>query len=206
MKASILNIFTVSIGLSTVGILAAEDAPKLPPTPLQLLADKNADRKADLTLSDLKDLFENHKSELFSDKPDDLRKFGLLREWCDSLRQQPDAVELQPLILAEIVARKAVDRKPEGWDEIAILGHGGDVGLLMGCVVDISKEQGVEKILDLIVRAEDPAKLKILLKQLDILQLRAKYDPIVDARLKSLGSQSLTAAAESYRKETAEQK
>jgi hypothetical protein len=78
------------------------------------------------------------------------------------------------------------------------LGYGGEVGLLMDCVIGISGEEGFNKLLDTMVAAEDPVKLKILVLQISIRNERPKYDPILKLKLKHLKSPRLKKVIEDH--------
>ncbi|BCU77913.1 hypothetical protein [Luteolibacter sp. LG18] len=192
------------VRIAVTGGVAAEITPgvavKLSPSELQLLLDKNADHRADLTLAELQTLLKDHPSDLFSDPPE-FKRFVRLLAWCQEVMKQPRAEELLPLILKEVEARNALDRKPVGWDEIAIFGQGGDVGLLIGCVIEISGTKGFQKVLDIVVAADDLPKLKVLLKRVEVLSDRKPYDLLVEAKLGAFKSGRLKEAAERHLKE-----
>ena len=198
MNLNIMNsAILLVIGIVTASHAAAQETLKLPPSPLQLLGDKTASRKADLKLADLENILRNHKAEIFSADLD-RKKFSLLLELCQKLKEIPEGKELQPLLLKEISAQKVIERPPVGWDEILVSGHGGSVGLLMECVIAISGEMGFNQIFHSVVEAKNPVKLKILLLQIAIRRERANYDPILVAKLESLELPQLKEVIEAH--------
>ena len=203
MKLKITGICLLfSISFLGAIFLAAQETPKLPPTPLQLLIDKDASREADLKLGDIENLLRNHRRELFSDDLD-MKKFSLLRKLCEDLKKIPEAKELQPLLLKVISDQKAIDRPPVGWNEILVAGFGGGIGLLMDCVIGISGAAGFNQIFDSVVNAQDPVKMKILLVQVAIRNERAQCDPIVGMKLKTIHSRRLEEVVDAHLKAAA---
>lgn len=189
------NLLAFSVFLSAQ--LAAQELRKIPTLP-QLLREE-AKREADLIHADLKNFFNTRKAELFSEDFN-MKNFLLLQELCEDLKKISEGKEFQPLLLREISAQKAIDRPPVGWDEIMISGHGGAIGLLMDCVIDITGEAGFNEIFDSVVTSEDPVKLKILLAQIAIRRERTKYDPILDMKLKRLQSPRLKEVVDAHLK------
>lgn len=188
MKLNIVNAgFLFVIAILKVDHAAGQEASILPPTPLQLIVDNGARQRAALGTKDLQILLQNHKTELFS-QDYDIKKFSLLRELCEELQKSPQGKDFEPILLKEISDQKAIDRPPLGWDEIMMSSYGGGIGLLMESVIAITGEAGFNRIFDSVVTAEDPVKLKILLAQIVIRGERAKYDPILEIKLKSLQS------------------
>lgn len=198
MKLTIMNAWNVlALGIFLNSQLAGQELRRIPTLP-QLLGE-DTKKEADLTLADLEKIFRNHKAELFSEVPN-VWKFGVLGNWCDALKKQPKAHDLQPMLLKEIGNQKAIDREPVGWDEIAVIGRGGDVGLLMECVIGISGEAGFNQVFESVVTEDNPAKLKILLLQVNRRGERAKYNSIVETRLKTLQSPRLKEVIAAYLK------
>ena len=196
----------LAIGIVTASHVAAQDTLKLPPSPLQLLGDKTATHAEDLKLADLENILRIHKTEIFSADLDK-KKFSLLMELCQKVKEIPEGKELQPLLLEEISKQKAIEQRPPvGWDEILVSGYGGSVGLLMECVIAISGEAGFNQIFDAVVEAKDPVKLKILLLQISIRRERAKYDPILAVKLKTLESPQLKEVVDAHLKAAATEK
>lgn len=198
-----MNFYIINAGILLVlgGLTCAQSAEQPAPWRIELLVGK----ETAIGKADLENLLLNRKTELFSEIPD-ARKFGLLDQLCNKLKSIPEGKDLQPLLLKEISTLKAINRPPVGWDEILILGRGGDVGVLMDCVISMSGEEGFNQIFDSLATADDPVKLKILLLQIAIRKERAKYDPILEMKLKTLQSPRLKEVIEAHLKTVATEK
>lgn len=153
--------------------------------------------RAKLDSKEISRIISENKSELYG-KMNEVSKFLTLSDLCEIIRNLPEKNDLPATLLREYETVTPLQGEPENWNEVIVKSGDGALGLIVGCLLEISGNEAFDKMVEIAQEKDDLSRMKVIFNRIRNSDDRKEYLKKIQARIDNSKSEEMNKLLREY--------